>query len=404
MMITHSSGLSTRPSSPALLCMALALSVVTASGELKLVPGETPYRLGLRETSVTAVPVRKLAAEPKYQNRNVKYLALRLGKGPNGFIIGAIDAETLYLDSNNNGNLADDDPMTFVLKSGAGATAVLIREVEVSVEYAEGRRHVLSVMLDIQRYGQDTWTVLYHVAQHLEGTIAIGERKDVLVGIYDGSYGEVGANGCFTDYGADRLRIDLNGDGEFDPGVEDSLLSKVISLDGRLWELELNAAGTGVETRPCTLPYGSVRFSFNTSGQIDTRGRIELVSEEGYAFTCPASDNEIVVPQATYRLASGQIAVMDDKARGWSAIFSYADPVTLGEDGVTIKGGAPLRIEPDIAEMLSTGDHVCFGVKLTGAGGETYENIAPAGSRMTPRASVEDTEGIVIAAGVMEYG
>lgn len=402
-MITHLSDSPTR-SVPTLLCMALMFSAAAAPGELKLVPGETPYRLGLSEASLTAVPARKLGAEPKYRHGNVKYFTLRLGKDRNAFIVGAVDTDTLYLDCNNNCNLTDDDPIGLVSTPGAGATAGLMQEVDVSVEYAEGSRHVLSVILDIQGYGQDTWAIMYHVAQHLEGTIEIGDRKDVLVGIYDGSYGEVAANGCFTDYGADRLRLDFNGDGKFDPVSEDSLLSKVISINGTLWELKLNAVGTDVEIRPCTLPHGKVRFSFNTSDQTDTSGRIELVSEEGYAFICPASDDELVVPLATYRLASGQITVPDSKSRNWTAVFSRTDSVAVGKDGVTIKGGAPLRIEPDVTNVLAPGDHVCLGVRLTGAGGEMYENIAPVGSRMTPRVSIKDTEGIVVAAGEMEYG
>jgi hypothetical protein len=50
------------------------------------------------------------------------------------------------------------------------------------------------------------------------------------------------------------------------------------------------------------------------------------------------------------------------------------------------------------------GDTVCIKPRVHGVGGERYENIAPAGVRMTPAIRIADVEDIVVASGQMDYG
>lgn len=245
------------------------------------------------------------------------------------------------------------------------------------------------------------WSAVCHLDQHLEGRVDLGERKGVLIGLYDAARAPEESNGCFNDYGADRLRIDLNGDGRLDPADEDFPLSRVISVDGRLWNLETDNAGTRVAIAPCSAPTGAIVFSGVFSG-----GAVELVAKNGCAFRHDLSRGaRLVVPEGAYMAVDARVTLSDATGQVWDAAFAVPTPMKATRGSETLFAfGAPFTLDPVIEGEPRLGVGVCITANLTGIGGEVYDNISRIKTRMEPRVSITDSEDVLVLEEKMEYG
>jgi hypothetical protein len=396
-----------------------ALSLGAFAGELRLVDGGAPFRSDWRNAPVTNACPGRLVAEPRYKSDRVLYISLRLGSGEGQAIIGGLDEsggpgsgyDTLYLDANNNGDLTDDPAIQPGIKRAGAVTALDVKPVYVTIKDSGVARSVrikLEIRGNREANGKSiSWSAACHVDQHLEGRLDIGDRKGVLVGIYDSSDSGRESNGCFDDYCVDRFRIDLNGDGQLDVKTEDFPLSKAISVDGRLWQVAIGAAGTDINLTPFVSPTGKVNFDVRLANSARlTGGVVGLISDDGYGFACslPMKDG-FELPQSVYRVTNAHLAFVDGAGKKWEALFSSAKPVTVsGNDGIRLAVGGPLKLGLAYKGELKPGCHVCIMPVLVGAAGEVYENIAIAGARMTPAVTVSDAEDVVLAKSNMDYG
>jgi hypothetical protein len=240
-----------------------------------------------------------------------------------------------------------------------------------------------------------------HLDQHLEGRADLGGRKNVLIGLYDAARAPTESNGCFDDYGADRLRIDLNGDGRLDPADEEFPLSRVISVDGRLWSLETDNAGMRLALAPCSAPVGAIVFNGVFSG-----GVVELVATNGCAFRHDLSRGpRLVVPEGEYMAVDARVTLADGTGQVWDATFSVPAPMKAnGGDDTVFAFGAPFKLDPVIEGEPRLGGGICLTAVLTGVGGEVYDNISRVKTRMEPRVSITDSESVLILEEKMEYG
>ncbi len=401
---------------------ALGLITNLFGAEMHLADGGAPFRLGWREEPLSFSPAKALKSEPAYKSDHVLYMTLRLGSGDAGIIAGVLDEsqgsgkgyDTLYLDANNNGDLTDDPVIKPQIARAGSAISLTTDALDVIVKYAGGTQRKLRVKLEIRGGSRQkslsenvAWLVGYQVDQHLEGTVNIGGRKDVLIGIYDSSSGQKESNGCFDDYCVDRIRIDLNGDGQLDAKTEDFPLSRAICVDGRLWQIEFDSAMSVLNVKPCTLPTGKIKFEFNmakTSG-ID-RGTIELVSDGGYGFRIALPEKEnFTAPECSYRISNASVVFDGSDGRKWSASLALSKSLILKhDDNFALVMGGSLRLGLTCKGNLMPGGEVCIMPLLTGAAGEVYENIALAGTRMAPSVKIVDAENIVIAESKMDYG
>ncbi|MBN1674356.1 MAG: hypothetical protein JXR37_25135 [Kiritimatiellae bacterium] len=403
--------------------LTLILSALAHGVELHPADGGAWYRYGWCVAEVGSNPPERLSQTPAYRSLQPRYLALRLGQPPDGVLTGVLDEaggtgagyDTLYLDANNNGDLTDDRVIRPTLKQTGAALAYTIDPVEMLIRYAGGATRRLRVELEIHGYRASRsrvyWSAGCQLAQHLAGRIDIGERKNVLLGLYDSTQGPIPSNGRFCDYGVDRLRIDLDGDGVLDAAAENFPLSKVIALDGRLWEVETDSRGSRLDVRPCRLPTGEVTFAFRPRGGSGiSGGRIEVVSaHQGYALSCPMADRAtLALPEGRYHISRATVLLADKSGTPWEATFSLPRPFTVHRGRTVAVGmntfGAPFRLEPRIRGALRTGRSVCIMPRMTGIAGEVYENIAPEKTRMAPQLEIFDSADIRILSAKMEYG
>ena len=387
--------------------------------ELQPVSGEVGYRLGWREVAITSDAPLSLRNAPKAKSEHPLYLAVRIGSGDEAAVAAVLDEsrgsgsgyDRLYLDANRNGEMTDDAAVRATTEYRGRLTSIRVDPVDMTVTYADGSRRVLRVRFEIRGYRRGLspaprWSAVYHLDQHLEGRVDIGDRRNVLIGLYDCSRAPVESNGCFDDFGVDRLRIDLNGDGKLDPQKEDFPLSRAIAVDGKLWTLNTDGAATRLQISRCTLPVGSIVFKSDFIEGPMADGAVELLSDDGYAFRFPpATGKKLVVPESAYRVNSFRANLADRTGQLWEATCSFPAPLVVKRDVVCeVAFGVPFRLEPVVEGELRPGVGICISSRLMGLGGELYENISPVKTRMEPRVSIIDAEDIVVLDQKMEYG
>ncbi len=398
----------------------LAPATDVSAVELQPVAGGAPFRFGWQLVATGTAAPKTLIKQPALKSSSPLYLSIPLGSVASA-ITCVIDEskgtetgyDTLCVDANNNGDLTDDPLVQPRVNRSDVMTLLETEPMSVKVKYQDGGQRTLIVRLEMRGYPKAgsremSWSASCSLDQHLEGRLAIGSRTNVLIGIYDSSRENSGNNGCFNDFGVDRFRIDLNGDGKLDEETEDFPLSRVLVLDGRQWKVEADNAARRFEVAPSGLPAGKVRVAFNFAADaVIESGMVELISADGFAFGCSLPMREpAVIPEAVYCATNARMSLVDGKGRKWGTAFSVSKPVAVSRGKeACITCGAPLRVEPKIiGGQLKRGGQVCVGFGLTGGGSEAYEDIAPEKTRMAPFTRIIGAEDVVVSEGNMEYG
>jgi hypothetical protein len=360
-----------------------------------------------------------LFRETAYRSEKPLYITLELGNGRDRFVTAVMDEpkgtgkgyDTIRLDANNNNDLTDDPPVNVKAKAQGRGTTLSVPSVPVTVRYHDGAERRLRLKLEVtgHRYSSGNriyWRVSAELKDHLEGKLAVGSRTGVRLAVYDSARGTSSPNGCFDDFGVDRMRIDLDGDGVLKAPAEESPLSRVVSFGGKLWELRTDSAGRRVDLSPCSIPSGEleIRAKFS-SKQTPEQGRIELHSNSGFSFAVDGAAGKAPrVPAARYRVSACTLELRDKKSAKWKAECSFPKPVDVEARGKTTRViGLPLKVEPVVTGPCKLGGRLRVEHRIVGAGGEVYGSISP-GRRMPPKVRVVDAEGIEVSGGKMEYG
>ncbi len=131
------------------------------------------------------------------------------------------------------------------------------------------------------------------------------------------------ANGLFGDAGADRVWIDLNGDGRFDGLSEQFLLGRPIPLDGADHVVSANPGGTQVRAHRRSDKRGAVRVLMGreVEGEV-ARFSASLLSDMGELISVDAPDAPAEVPIGLYRLSGLSLTLRDERGFSWSYEFT----------------------------------------------------------------------------------
>lgn len=400
--------------------LVLTLPWLAGAEALTTADGGMPFRLGWRKVEIGPAPAETGLREPELISRKPLYLGVELGSGPDRMVSGILDEsrgdgtgyDTVRLDANNNNDLTDDPVLRPGILREGPITALELEPIAVTVRYAGGTSRVMKVKLELRGSpasdgsGLD-WSVGYHLDQHLEGLLDLGGGRTVRIAIFDSAHRDRPSNGCFSDWGVDRIRVDLDGDEALHATGEESPLSRVLRVHGALWTLALDDAGMKAEVKPFVGDTGFLAFDVHSTGVVGgVKGRLDVVSDAGFGFGIPlGGDGVFQVPVATYRLARGQLSARDRDGREWTALLSLDKALDVGK-GVTnrLTLGAPLSLGIATQGRAQRGKDLCIEPVIRGAAGEGYENVAVAGSRMTPQTRILGSEDIVVAQGPMNYG
>lgn len=288
----------------------------------------------------------------------------------------------LYVDANRDRKIDARDRVT-PAKAGPGRERIWRLPLDVAM--VEGEETKTTPRAVVFRLGATGRTLGYATAGYLEGTVAIN-RETRSARRMDGD-----GNGLMTD-AQDRIWVELDGDGGWDPASEQFLYATILNLGGARYVVRSDPLGTRLALEPL-VGTGTVRLAFTKSEAAELNAT--LVGRDGSAFGLSANE-PATVPVGEYRLGTVTATFNDPRgSQSWSFIFSdngaRGEPkwYAVARDGqVTIDPIGKLDMRVTLADQIRTagpGDDLPLRPLLyTGDG--LLINVAYRGTPVSPSA------------------
>lgn len=195
-------------------------------------------------------------------------------------------------------------------------------------------------------------------------------------------------NGRFDDFGADALVIGR--------GKVASFLSKVVPIDGELFELQVSPDGASASLSPYAGPIGTLDLGtdFETKAKLRSVVLTDSTGDLSFELSKAVAGREpFKLPVGTYRIHSGELVLGKSHAQ-LAAGRSKAIQVLKGANAKLIWGG-PVRAEFNYRREGGKLQIGPAGIRYIGRAGELYSDFMPLGS--SPRFQVkEKTSGDVL--------
>jgi len=372
--------------------------------------------IGSGSVEMSLRPREKLGAEPIYFSRRPLYGMIELGDSEDKRFVLVIDEskgtrsgyDTLYIDANNNEDLADDTKIAANIRGDGSMTEFPTATVTVE---CGGREYPYRITPMVYSYG-DT-RVRWSAAGYCEGELRFGD-KTYKVALFDDT-----CNGVFNDAFAvprgyptsgsvyargDTMVIDIDGDGEFKKSYNDTPemyhVGKYISFGDTCYELEIAPSGRTITVSEAEDPCGYIASEQEGYS-------VELIGDDG-ALKLNGGASRVKAPAGEYRFAACSFESKDDRGTPWRIIGrgSWQQPViTVNPDeSASLEFGPPLTASLTVAKG---GGAFQFGLEIKGQGGETYSagDFERAKSRVQPpRLEIRDEKGEIVARGKFEFG
>jgi hypothetical protein len=240
-------------------------------------------------------------------------------------VIGSGEVD-LYADTDRNLKIDDRDRAT-AAPSAAGPHCERIWRLPLSVALVEKDAVRTVPRAVVLRLGASGQTLGYAAAGYLEGKITIGgdeknnnrPPRPVAVRRVDGD-----GNGLLAD-AQDRIWIDVNRDGRFDPGSEQFLFSSVLNLEGARYVVLSDELGARMAVEPLA-GTGVFRLANKRNGPSSAIQAVEshatAISRDGSVFGLTGNE-PATVPAGEYRLGTVTVSLDDPKTgQRWSFVFS----------------------------------------------------------------------------------
>src|SRR5579883_1989351 len=138
------------------------------------------------------------------------------------------------------------------------------------------------------------------------------------------------ADGCFDTPGADRIWIDLDGDGRFDALTEQFPLGQPLTVGGKTYLFKPAADGGDVQMRERPAETGTLRLTLLDEHVPDTADfTAELVSDWGELVTLHQLGKAASLPVGRYAIESLAFQLTDTKGQKWRYRFGGSRRFTL---------------------------------------------------------------------------
>jgi hypothetical protein len=261
----------------------------------------------------------------------------------------------LWLDADGDGRLADDE-----------RHAMSGRDLEIPAAFTITRgpnpQKVKRTLLFRRSALGDG--LRYTVRGYMQGRLDLSGTKFAAI-LVDGN-----ANGCFDTVGQDRVWIDLNQDGRFDPLVEQFPLGKPITRGSDVYVVRSDAAASAVVANLRSAGQGKLRLKLAKKLPSAAKISAELVSDLGELVIIDKLDQPTSVPFGEYRLSSLKLEAADSSGQAWTYIFdsraakTYSVPtgrettatllekvtmnVSLRLEGQKVAPGQTVAIQPEL--------------------------------------------------------
>ena len=300
----------------ALVLLLLPATGVSAGGDWRFVqpsPGDPFEHPPMRAMAVSRTKPDDVKEMVKYRGARQRYAQIRYGSPGSVRITVVLDEVSssdvdLYVDADRNRRIEIKDRI-------AGKDRIW--RTPISVAVVEGEMTKLTPRAAVFRLGATGVTFSFAAAGYLEGTVSLAGRAHAARRT-DGD-----GNGFLTD-AQDRLWIDKNDDGRWDPADEQFLYSSILPLGEDRYAVRSDELGTRLAFERID-GAGTVKLKLNrpAGSPKATEVHATLLGRDGSAVGLGGEDEGVTVPAGEYRL--GTLSVSFDDPQGgarWSFIFS----------------------------------------------------------------------------------
>ena len=290
------------------LLLLLAATTLTADppGDWKFVDAAT--RAGRPVVTYRSVELAGVPAHPLHAADKPPAGAAfgSVGLGPGGrrrlAVVWHAATSTLWFDADGDGRFAPGE------RHALGTTPV---EAEVAVPSGDAERP-RTVLLRKRGDG-----VAWAVRGYTEGAVTLAGKR-VAALLTDGD-----ADGCFDGAGVDRVWLDLDGDGAFDPLTEQFVLGHAITANGTAVLVKPRPDGLGAVVRERPTETGTVRVEVaRLPGAEVVEFTANYVSEFGELVAVGDAGKAVALPAGKYRVDSAVLKLAAADGTVWHYWFS----------------------------------------------------------------------------------
>lgn len=221
------------------------------------------------------------------------------------------------VDGNGDGRIAADEWYTLTGDGGVDCSAA----VRIAPEDTPGsnrpaddiRTLVRTLIVQRDREGE----LRYAVRGCRAGRLTLGGASHAAL-LADGD-----ADGLFHHAGKERLWIDLDNDGSFDPFVEQFALGRPVRVQGAAWIVSADPTGELVSARGRSEEMGELRVTLGVASSArPERVAIALVSDLGELVTIDKLDEPVKLPAGEYWASDLSLDLRDKEGALWHYMFS----------------------------------------------------------------------------------
>jgi hypothetical protein len=318
-------------------------------------PGDPFDHAPFRALVLTREKPEELVEKAAYRGEKSRrrYARIRYGS-PSSIRVSIVLDETangevdLYADSDRNLRIDDRDRASAAAGPADRNARVWRLPLDVAVVENETVRTFPRAV--VFRLGSSGQTLGFATAGYLEGTVIVGGHEDdkdkrtrsrsLAARRVDGD-----GNGFLADM-QDRLFIDSNGDGRFDPGAEQFLFNTVLNLQGARYIVRSDELGNRLAIDPLE-GTGTLRLALQDNAPAARAKALEMhataIGRDGSVFAL-SGGQPAVVPAGEYRLGNLTIALEHPTSgEAWTFVFS---------DGLWSGGPRWYKVDKDAAVAI----------------------------------------------------
>ncbi len=265
--------------------------------------------LAFRSVELSESPLRPLHRDDKPPaGSKFGSVALSPGGSLHLNVVWHEKSGAFWFDADGDGRFADSE------RHLLGDKAI---EVKVKIPFGDGITAERTLLFRKRGDG-----VAWAVRGYTMGTVTIQGKKMAAM-LTDGD-----ADGCFDGAGADRIWLDLDGNGKLDALSEQFPLGSAISIGGTSILFRPRPDGLGVQARERPNENGKISVEIiRESKRPIVDFSAGYVSEFGELVVVRSMDSPVELPAGKYRLDSLQLSLMDAEGKVWQYSFSESGRV-----------------------------------------------------------------------------
>jgi hypothetical protein len=282
-------------------------------------------------------------------------------------VVWHADSGSLWFDADGDGRYAAAERYVLSPKP---------LEVAVAVPFGDGSKQTRTVLIRRRAEG-----LAWAVRGYTVGTVTL-RGKAVAAMLTDGD-----ADGCFAAVAADRIWLDLDGDGTFDPLTEQFPLGTAIPVGGTALLIQPRADGLGVRVRERPHETGALVVRVGRSARV-VELATQYVSEFGELAVVREAGRPVAVPVGRYRLQALRLRLEGGDDQVWLYTFAsggsgYDVVVDRGREAIHEPlAGLKLSVTHEAAAAAAPGESVVTVPEVTA--GDLYLTKCEVGTLFAP--------------------